>query len=39
MNKLGSKTIETKRLLLHKTEEKDLKEIWGILWIDEVNKY
>ena len=39
MNKLGSKTLETKRLLLHKTEEKDLKEIWNILCIDEVNKY
>ncbi len=39
MNKLGSKTLETKRLLLHKTKEKDLKEIWSILCIDSVNKY
>ena len=36
---LGSKTLETKRLILHKTEEKDLKELWSILCIDEVNKY
>ena len=39
MKKLGSKTIETKRLILHKTEERDLKELWSILCIDEVNKY
>ena len=39
MKKLGSKTLETKRLILHKTEEKDLKELWEILCIDEVNKY
>ena len=39
MKMLGSKTLETKRLILHKTEEKDLKELWSILCIDEVNKY
>ena len=39
MKLLGSKTIETERLILHKTEEKDLKEIWNILCIEEVSKY
>ena len=39
MKYLGSKTLETKRLILHKTEEKDLKELWNILCIDCVNKY
>lgn len=39
MKYLGSKTLETERLILHKTEEKDLKELWNILWISEVNKY
>jgi ribosomal-protein-alanine N-acetyltransferase len=39
MNYLGSKTLETKRLILHKTEEKDLKELWNILCLEEVNKY
>ena len=33
MKFLGSKTLETKRLLLHKTEEKDLKILWQILLI------
>ena len=39
MKFLGSKTLETKRLLLHKTEEKDLKELWEILLLEEVNRY
>ena len=39
MNQLGSKTLETNRLLLHKTEEKDLKELWNILCLDTVSKY
>lgn len=39
MNFLGSKTIETKRLILRATEEEDLKTIWEILCIPEVNKY
>jgi len=39
MNYLGSKTLETERLILHKTEEKDLKEIWNILLLEEVSKY
>lgn len=39
MKYLGSKPLETKRLILHKTEEKDLKELWNILCLDSVNKY
>lgn len=39
MKFLGSKTLETKRLILHKTEEKDLKRIWSILLIEDVSKY
>lgn len=39
MNLLGSKTLETNRLILHKTEEKDLKELWNILLLEEVSKY
>ena len=39
MKLLGSKTIETNRLLLRKTEKKDLKEIWNILCLEEVSKY
>ena len=39
MKKLGSKTLETNRLILHKTEEKDLKELWNILLLEEVSKY
>ena len=39
MNLLWSKTLETERLLLHKTEEKDLKELWKILCIEDVSKY
>ena len=31
MNLLGSKTLETERLLLRKTEEQDLKKLWKIL--------
>ena len=39
MKLLGSKTIETTRLMLHKTEEKDLKELWNILCLETVSKY
>lgn len=39
MNLLWSKTLETERLLLHKTEEKDLKKLWEMLCIDDVSKY
>ena len=39
MKNLGSKTLETTRLILHKTEEKDLKELWNILLLEEVSKY
>jgi RimJ/RimL family protein N-acetyltransferase len=31
--------LETERLLLHKTDEKDLKKLWEILCIDDVSKY
>ena len=36
-----SKSLITHTLgsLTHKTEEKDLKELWSILCLDEVNKY
>ena len=39
MKDLGSKTLETERLILRKTEEKDLKRLWEVLWIEDVNKY
>ncbi len=39
MKLLWSKTLETERLLLHKTEEKDLKVLWEILCIENVSKY
>lgn len=39
MKLLWSKTLETERLLLHKTEEKDLKKLWEILCIEDVSKY
>ena len=39
MKLLGSKTLETNRLILHKTEEKDLKLLWEILSIEEVSRY
>lgn len=39
MNLLWSKTLETERLLIHKTEEKDLKRLWEILCFDNVSKY
>lgn len=39
MKYIGSKELETERLILHKTEEKDLKELWNILLLDEVSKY
>ena len=39
MNYIGSKPLETPRLLLHPTEEKDLKELWNILLLEEVSKY
>ena len=39
MKFLGSKTLETKRLLLHKTEEKDLKVLWQILLNKDISKY
>lgn len=39
MEFLGSKTIETDRLILRATEESDLKTLWKILCIPEVNQY
>ena len=39
MKLLGSKTLETERLFLHKTEEEDLKKLWKILCLNDVNKY
>lgn len=39
MNLLGSKVIETDRLILRPTEESDLKTLWQILCISEVNRY
>ncbi len=39
MKFLGSKIIETKRLTLRPTEKQDLKTLWEILCIPEVNKY
>ncbi len=39
MKFLGSKKIETKRLILRPTEESDLKTLWTILCKKEINKY
>ena len=39
MNYIGSKDLETERLYLHKTEEKDLKDLWNILLLEDVSKY
>ncbi len=39
MNFIGSKKLETERLILRATEETDLKTLWKILSIPEVNKY
>ncbi len=39
MNLLGSKTIETERLILRKTEESDLKKLWEILLDRDISKY
>lgn len=39
MNYLGSKDLETEKLYLHKTYEKDLKELWNILCLESVSKY
>jgi len=39
MNLLGSKTIETERLMLKASTMKEQKKLWEILMIPEVNKY
>ena len=39
MEFIGSKTIETDRLILRATEKQDLKRLWEILCIPEVNRY
>ncbi len=36
---MGSKTIETDRLILRPTMESDLRVLFGILKIPEVNRY
>lgn len=39
MNFIGSKKMETERLILRPTIETDLKTLWQILCISEVNRY
>lgn len=39
MNLLGSKSIETNRLIIRATEERDLYRLYEILKIDDVNRY
>ena len=39
MNFIGSKVMETESLLLRPTQEEDLKTLWEILCIPDVNKY
>lgn len=39
MNFIGTKKLETSRLILRPTEESDLKTLWELLLIPEVNKY
>ena len=39
MKLLGSKTLETERLILRKTEESDLKKLWEILLDKDISKY
>ena len=39
MNFIGSKTLETERLILRKTEEQDLIFLWKTLLIDNVKKF
>ena len=39
MNYLGSKTLETERLVLKAGTMKEQKRLWEILMIPEVNRY
>ena len=39
MNLIGSKTIETKRLILRSSSMKEQKRLWEILMDPEVNKF
>ena len=39
MNFIGSKTIETERLILRKSTMKEQKRLWEILMLPEVNKW
>lgn len=39
MNLIGSKTLETERLLLRSSKMKEQKRLWQILMIPEVNKW
>ena len=38
MNLIGSKKIETERLILRPTEEQDLKTLWKIILIPEIRE-
>lgn len=39
MNLIGSKTIETERLILRSSKMEEQKRLWEILMIPEVNKW
>ena len=39
MELLGSKYLETERLILRKTEEEDLKKLWKILCDRDISRY
>ena len=39
MNLIGSKTIETERLILRSSKMEEQKRLWEILMISEVNKW
>lgn len=39
MKYIGSKVLESKRLILRPTEEEDLKVLWNILKNKEISKY
>lgn len=39
MNLIGSKTIETERLILKSSKMEEQKRLWEILMIPEVNKW
>ncbi|MDY3800969.1 MAG: hypothetical protein SOZ95_02915 [Bacilli bacterium] len=39
MNLIGSRTIETERLILRSSKMEEQKKLWEILMISEVNKW